>query len=132
MQFCETQNQFNIQKVYSYIETLSTSTTNLTWINPPDLQFLLFDIKNQLRSHPQLDLPANITSDIWRYYKFLKIQAFVLTYALFVILTIPLLHKCLTFHLYRIHNIPLAHPILKKSLQCEIEHRYFAIRSDLH
>ena len=47
-----TQIQFSIQNVKSYIETLSTSTINSTLISPPDLQYPLFDIKNQLRSHP--------------------------------------------------------------------------------
>ena len=65
-------------------------------------------------------------------HKFLKIQDFILIETLFVILTIPLVVKNLTFHLYRIHNIQLLHPILKKSFQYEIEHRYFAIRSYLH
>ena len=38
-----TQIQFDIQNVYSYIETLSTSTINPTLINPPGLQYLFFD-----------------------------------------------------------------------------------------
>ena len=35
-------------------------------------------MKDQLRSQSKLDLPANIKADIWNYYLFLKIQAFVL------------------------------------------------------
>ena len=54
-----------------------------------------------------------------------------MTDTLFVILTIPSEEKSL-FHLYRNHNIPELHPILKKSFQYEIDHKYFAIRSDLH
>ena len=107
---------------------LSTSTINLTLINLPNLQHLLFDIYDQLQSHSQLDLPANIESDIWSYYKFLKIQAFVLTDTLFVILPIPLVDKSLTFHLYS--QIPLLSLVLKKSFQYEIEHKFFAIRCD--
>ena len=44
----------------TYIETLSTSTTNPTLRRLPDLQYLLYDIKDQLRSSPSLDLSANI------------------------------------------------------------------------
>ena len=73
-----------------------------------------------MRSHPQLDLPANIKSNIWSHYKIPKIQALVLTDTLFVIVPIPLVDKSLNFHSYRICNIPLFHPILKKSFQYEI------------
>ena len=69
--------------------------------------------------------------DIWGYYKFLKIQAFELTDTLFVILTIPFIDQSLTFCLYKIYNLPLLHPILKKSFQYEIFHKYFAIKPDM-
>ena len=70
-----------------------------------------------------LDLSANIETDILRYCKFLKIPSFVLMHTLFVILTIPIVDKSLTFYLYKIHNLPLLHPILQKSFQCEIVHK---------
>ena len=40
------QVQFDMQNAYSYIETVSTSKINPTLINPPDLQYLLCDIKD--------------------------------------------------------------------------------------
>ena len=58
-----TQIQFDIQNIYLYIETLSTSTINPTLISLPALQYI-FDIKHQLRSYPQLDLSAIIESNI--------------------------------------------------------------------
>ena len=51
---------------------------------------------------------------------------------LFVILTIPLVDKNLTFHLYRIHNLSLLHPMLQNFFQYEMEHRNYVIRSDLY
>ena len=44
-------------------------------INLPDSQKLLYGIKDQMRSLPRLNLPANIDTFIWSYYTFLKIQA---------------------------------------------------------
>ena len=79
-----------------------------------------------LRSHPRLDLPANIKSDITS-----SLNPSICTDTFFVMLTISLLDKSLPFQLYRIYNILLLHSILKKSFQYEIEHRYFATRSDL-
>ena len=68
--------QSDIQNGYG---TLSTIKINPTLINPPDLQYFLYDTKDQLQSNPRLDLPVEIETSIWRYYKFLKIQTFVLT-----------------------------------------------------
>ena len=87
------QIQFDIQNTYVYIETLSSSRINLKLINPPNLQYLLYDIRDQLRSHPRLDLPQNYETDIWSYYTFVMIQAFVLMDTSFVILTIPLVDR---------------------------------------
>ena len=72
LQFCEMDAlNFNVTvNTYSYIEILSTSVINPALINPPNLQYLLFDIKDQLWSHPWLVLPENIKSGIWSYYKF--------------------------------------------------------------
>ena len=41
-----TQIEFDIQNLSSCIEILSTSTIYPTLTSPPDLQYLLFDIKN--------------------------------------------------------------------------------------
>ena len=95
-----TQIQFDIQNISFYIDTLPTIRLNLILINPPDLQHLLYDIKDQLRSHPRLDLTSNINTDIF------KTQAFALMDNLFVILSIPFVDTSMTFFLYKIHNLP--------------------------
>ena len=53
-----TQIQFNFQNVYAYIETLSTSIISPTSINPSDLRYIWYDIKDQLGSHLMLGFPA--------------------------------------------------------------------------
>ena len=73
-------------------------------MNTPDLQYLLYHMKDQLQPHRRLGLPANIDSDIWSYYKLFKIQAFILIDTLFVILTLPWVDESLTFLLHRIHS----------------------------
>ena len=47
-----------------------------------------------------------------------------------VVLHIPLVDQSLQFHLFRIHNIPLVHPILKKSFRYSIQEEYLIIRLD--
>ena len=87
-----TQIQFDIQNVHLYIETLHIVYQHYQQCikKSPKIYSTWFDIKDQLRSYlisykrpieiiPMVFLPANISSNIWSYYKFLKIQAFVLT-----------------------------------------------------
>ena len=65
-------------------------------------------------SYPHLALPQWKGEDIWYMYKSMKLQSFMLSATLYVVLHIPLVDKSLQFKLYRIHNIPLVHPILKE------------------
>ena len=58
----------------------------------------------------------------------MKLQPFMLSDTLYLVLHVPLVNKSLQFNLYRIHNIPLVHPILKKSLKYSIQEEYLAIR----
>ena len=51
-----TQIQFDIQNVFGDIKTFLISKINLTLIIPPDLQYLLYNIKVQQRLYSRLDL----------------------------------------------------------------------------
>ena len=55
----------------------------------------------------------------------MKLQSFMMSNTL-----IPLVDKSLQFHLFRIHNILLVHPILKESFRYSIQEEYLTIRSD--
>ena len=79
--------------------------------------------------HTKLSLPSNLEMYIWKYYKLMKMQAFVLIGTLFFVFTIQLLHKHLPFKLYRLHKLPLFNPNLQKSFQCDLPNKYLAIRS---
>ena len=68
-------------------------------------------------------------TDIWNYHKFLGIKAFVVTDSLFVLLTIPLVNKTLTFLLYRLQDLPLLHPKLQKYFQYDLPHKYLTVTS---
>ena len=60
----------------------------------------------------------------------MKLQSFMLSDTLYVVLHIPLVDKLLQFNLYQIHNSPSVHVILKKSFKYCIQEEYLAIRSD--
>ena len=67
-----TEIQFDTQNIYTHLETFIYQYYQSNIDKPPDLQYPLFDIKDQLQSCPWLALLTNIQSDIWSYSKFLK------------------------------------------------------------
>ena len=60
----------------------------------------------------------------------MKLQSFIISDTLYVVLHIPVVDKWLQFYLFKIHYIPLVHPTLKKSFQYNIQEEYLAIRLD--
>ena len=60
----------------------------------------------------------------------MKLQSFMLSDTLYVVLHIPLVDRMLQFNLYRIHNIPSVHLVLKKLFKYSIQEEYLANRSD--
>ena len=81
-------------------------------------------------SHPQLALPEWNDKNIWYMSKFMKLQPFIMTNTLYVVLHIPLVDKSPQFYLFRIHNMPLVHPIIKKSFKYIIQEEYLTTRLD--
>ena len=104
--------------------------TNHIPIKPHDLTSLPTKLEVKLISYPQLPLPVWYSENIWYMYKFMKLQLFIVSNTLYTVLHMPLVHKSLQFHLFRIHNIPIVHVMLKKSFQFNIQEEYLAIRLD--
>ena len=58
-------------------------------LNPSDLSLLLTKLENQLVSHPRLPLPQWDSKNIWYMYTFMKLQSFMLSHTLYVVLQSP-------------------------------------------
>ena len=110
--------------------SLTTHKVSPNLIPPTDLRNILNDISKKLITNPKLSLSIHEDADIWSYYQFLKIDAFVHNDMLIVVLVLPLIDKDLEFDLYRAHSLPLLHPDLKKVFTYKIDSPYIAIRSD--
>ena len=109
---------------------ISSQKFKPTLLNPSDLKLLLTQLEGQLVSHSQLAPPQWEGENIWYMHKFMKLQSFMLSDTLYVVLLVPLVDRSLQFNLYRIHKIHLVHPVLKKSFKYSIWEEYLAIRSD--
>ena len=97
--------------------SLATHKVTLNLIPPVDLRSILYDVEIKLKANPKLTLPFVEKADIWSYYQFLKINAFVHCDMLIIILILPLIDRDLEFDLFKAHNLPLLHPELKKGVQ---------------
>ena len=120
----------DLTKIHEYMMSLTTHKVSPNLIPPTDIRNILNDISKKLITNPKLSLPIHKDADIWSYYQFLKIDAFVHNYMLIVVLVLPLIDKDLEFDLYRAHSLPLLHPELKKVFTYKIDSPYIAIRSD--
>ena len=60
----------------------------------------------------------------------MKLQSFMMSDTLYLVLHIPIVDTSLQFNLYGIHNISLVHPILKMSFKYSMLEEYLTIRSD--
>ena len=120
----------DLGKISEYMTSLTTHKVTPNLIPPTDLRDILQDVSNKLVANPKLTLPVNKNADIWSYYQFLKINAFVHRDMLIVVLILPLIDKDLEFDLFKAHSLPLLHPELKKVFTYDLESPYIALRMD--
>ena len=96
-------------------------------ISPPDiLKKILHKIEEDIRSNARLKLCEDPETNIWSYYRTVKLTPFVLEDYLMLILTIPLVNQSLYMDLYKVHILPMLHPTLNVHAQYELEGSYLA------
>ena len=100
-------------------------------IIPPDiLKNILHRIEMDIKSHARLKLCEDLETNIWSYYRTIKLTPIVLEDYLMLILTVPLIDQSLHMNLYKVYNLPMLHPTLHVHVQYEIENSYLATIMD--
>ena len=100
-------------------------------IIPPDiLQDILHKIETDIKSYARLKLCEDPETNIWSYYRTIKLTPIVLEDYLMLILTVPLVGQSLHMNLYKVHNLPMLHPTLHVHAQYEIDSCYLATGMD--
>ena len=96
-------------------------------IIPPDiLKTILHKIEIDIKSHARLKLCEDPNTNIWSYYRTIKLTPIVLEDYLMLILTIPLVDQSLPMNLCKVHNLSMLHPTLHVHAQYKIEGSYLA------
>ena len=96
-------------------------------IIPPDiLKKILHRIEEDIKSNARLKLCEDPETNIWSYYRMIKLTPIVLDDYLMLILTVPLVNQSLHMNLYKVHNLPMLHPTLNVHVQYKLEGSYLA------
>ena len=81
--------RIDLAKIHEYMLSLAIHKVSPNLIPPADLRSILLDVENKLKANPKLAIPVSEKADIWSYYQFLKINAFVQSDMLIVVLLLP-------------------------------------------
>ena len=113
--------QGDTESLFEYMRALASQELNPMIIPPDILKNILHKIETDIRSHARLKLCEDPDTNIWSYYRTIKLMPIVLEDYLMLILTVPLVDQSIYMNLYKVHNLPMLHPTLHVHAQYEIE-----------
>ena len=122
--------QGDTESLFKYMRVLASQELNPMIIPPDVLKIILHKIEKDIRSHARLKLCEDPETNIWSYYRTVKLTPIVLDNYLMLILTVPLVDQSLHMDLYKVPNLPMLHPTLHVHAQYEIEGSYLATVMD--
>ena len=110
-----------MDSLYEYMRALASQELNHMIIPPDILKKILHKIMDDIKSNARLRLCEDPETNIWSYYRTVKLTSTVLQNYLMLILTVPLVDQSLWMNLYKVHNLPMLHPTLNVHAQYELE-----------
>ena len=122
--------QADTESLFEYMRALASQELNPMIIPPDILKNILHRIEEDIKSHARLKLCEDPETNIWSYYRTIKLTPIVLEDYLMLILTVPLIDQSLHMNLYKVYNLPMLHPTLHVHAQYEIENSYLATIMD--
>ena len=118
--------QGDTESFFEYMRVLASEELNPMIIPPDILKKMLHKIEEDIKSHARLKLCEDPETNIWSYYRTIKLMPIVLDDYLMLIMTVPLIDQSLHMNLYKVHNLPMLHPTLHVHAQYEVEGSYLA------
>ena len=102
--------QGDIESLFKYMRALAFQELNPMIIPPDILKNILHKIETDIKSHARLKLCKYPETNIWSYYRTIKLTPIVLEDYLMLRLTVPLVDQSLHMNLCKVHNLPMLHP----------------------
>ena len=118
------------ESLFKYMRALASQELNPMIILPDISKSILLKIEIDIKSHARLKLCEDPDTNIWSYYRTIKLTPIVLEDYLMLILTVPLVDQLMHMNLYKLHNLPIIHLTLHVHAQYEIEGSYLATVMD--
>ena len=109
------------ESLFEYMRVLTTQELNPMIIPPDILKKILHRIEDDVKSNARLKLCEDPETNIWSYYRTVKLTPVVLDDYLMLSLTVPLIDQSLHMNLHKVHNLPMLHPALNVHAQYELE-----------
>ena len=122
--------QADTESLFKYMRALASQESNPMIISPDILKNILHSIEEDIKSHARHKLFEDPETNIWSYYRTIKLTLIVLEDYLMLILTAPLIDQSSHMNLYKVYNLPMLHPTLQVHVQYEIENSYLATIMD--
>ena len=122
--------QSDTKSLFEYMRALASQELNPMIIPQDMLKNIPHKIETDIKSHTRLKLCEDPETNIWSYYRTIKLTPIVLGDYLMLILTVPLVDQSLHMNLYKVYNLPMSHPVLHVHVQYEIENTYLATVMD--
>ena len=120
--------QINLDILYHHFSVMVDSKLTPEMISPVHLLTILKEVKEDIRDHPRLSLPEELTElSIYKYYKIIKFEVTMEQEIMLGILQVPLIESNKEFRLYKIYNLPLPLPDAKLQVQYDLSFQYLAI-----
>ena len=116
----------DVDLLYEYMRTVASQELNPMVIPPDILKRIIHKIMEDIKSNARLRLCEDPETNIWSYYRPVKLTPIVLQDYLMLILTVSLVDQSLQKNLYKVHNVPMLHPTLNLHAQYELEGTYLA------
>ena len=108
------------------MRVLASQELNPMIVSLDILKKILHRIEEDIKSNARLKLCEDPETNIWSYYRMVKLTPIVLDDYLMLILTVPLVDQSLNMNLYKVHNLPKLHPTLNVHVQYKLEGPYLA------
>ena len=115
------------KSLFDHMRVLTSQELNPMIIPPDILKKILHRIEEDIKSNTRLKLCEDPETNIWSYYRMVKLTPTVLDNYLMLILTVPLVDQSLHMNLHKVHNLPMLHPTLNVHVQYELEGSYLAM-----
>ena len=118
----------NLDILYHHYSAMVDNKLTPEMISPKNLYNILQDVQKEIRDHPRLSLPEELSHNtIYKFYKVVRFEVTMEQKLMLGVLQVPLIEKNKQFQLFKIYNLPIPLPEANLQVQYDLTFKYLAI-----